>query len=167
MLGKGRPGGRDFVYLRSPRRVGPPFSSTWVSASRWTTLAHQRDRMKCMQLISVIPPDYPTGPFIADMTKPRHQTLNQLLNTAADSSRSFPAPIRFSRAQHTDSFYTLDRGPKMRVSRDRQGNVVESIVKSRLGDMNVYSPQEALDWRISVSTEEPGMFCAFAWSGSD
>ena len=48
-------------------------------------------------------------------------------------------------------------GGKIRVSRDRSGRVIENgvIRKKRIGDVNVYSPREAFDWRVSVSTEEP------------
>ena len=89
------------------------------------------------------------------MTKARHQTLNSLLNQAVQSSLASSYPMRFQRAQHVDSFHETGR-EKLRVSRDRRGEVVDVITKKRVADMNVFSPQETLDWRVSVSTENPG-----------
>ncbi|EIW68593.1 hypothetical protein TREMEDRAFT_31680 [Tremella mesenterica DSM 1558] len=118
----------------------------------------RRVRMPTMTEM-IMPPNYPIGPFSSNMTKTQNQSLNRLLNSATESSLSTPFPIRFFRAQHVDSFHEMS-GPgrgKVRVSRDKNGNVVEGgcIVKNRIGDLNVYSPQEVFDWRVSVSTEEP------------
>lgn len=59
-----------------------------------------------------------------------------------------------------DSFYasesTHDR-VKTRVTREEKtGNVVECVKKIRLGDLNIYSPKRAADWRVSVNLESPG-----------
>jgi len=45
----------------------------------------------------------------------------------------------------------------VRVSRDRAGNIVPGgiIRKRRIADLNVFSPREKFDWRVSVSIEEP------------
>jgi hypothetical protein len=44
------------------------------------------------------------------------------------------------------------------VSRNRDGSIVPGgvIQKRSHGHMNVYSPRSALDWRVSVATEDPG-----------
>jgi polynucleotide 5'-triphosphatase len=99
------------------------------------------------------------------MTKKQNQTLNKLLNDVTSESHSPNSPnthpIQFFRARHIDSFYNIASsqrgGGKVRVSRDREGNIVPDgvIRKRRIGDLNVYSPRSAFDWRISINTEEP------------
>lgn len=77
------------------------------------------------------------------------------MNQTAQSTRGTPLPLYFQRVQQVDSFYNA-RGGKVRVSRDREGNVVKNgvIRKRRLGDLNIVSPREAFDWRISCNVEE-------------
>ncbi|RSH90096.1 mRNA-capping enzyme subunit beta [Saitozyma podzolica] len=105
----------------------------------------------------IMPTDFQLGPFRADMTKQQNQSLNNLLNSAAQSSLSSPFPVRFSRARQIDSFYDGSGGGKIRVSRDRAGQVIPNgvIRKRRLGDLNITCPGEALDFRVSVNTEDP------------
>jgi polynucleotide 5'-triphosphatase len=40
---------------------------------------------------------------------------------------------------------------------DKTGQVVECLEKSKLANLNVYSPNEEFDWRISVNSEVPCM----------
>lgn len=101
------------------------------------------------------------------MSKQQHASINNLLNSAVQDSRG---AVRFSREQHVDSLYPPPPGllesighhgshnDKVRVSTDRGGNVVGTIVKTRLADLNVYSPGECFDWRVSLSTETPVQF---------
>jgi len=105
---------------------------------------------------AVMPPDYPVGPFASTMNKAHHASLNRLLNSAVEGSMHTANPLYFYRAQHVDSFYS-SRGGKTRVSRDRNGNIIENGVvrKRRIADLNVYSPREAFDWRVSASVEDP------------
>jgi polynucleotide 5'-triphosphatase len=59
-----------------------------------------------------------------------------------------------------DSFYDTDGNDrnKTRVTRnEKTGEVVECIQKRKLGDLNIYSPKRAADWRVSVNVEVPGM----------
>lgn len=101
-------------------------------------------------------PDYPIGHFSSTMTKAQHGSLNRLLNSAVEGSMQTPNRLQFFRARHVDTFYS-SHGGKTRVSRDRAGNVVENGVvrKRRIADLNVYSPREAFDWRVSASVEDP------------
>jgi hypothetical protein len=93
---------------------------------------------------------------MSSMNRKQHASLNVLLNEAVEGSRQTPTPLHFYRAKHIDSFYS-SRGGKTRVSRDENGNVVENGVvrKRRIADLNIYSPREAFDWRVSVSVEDP------------
>ncbi|KAL7423359.1 mRNA-capping enzyme subunit beta [Cryptotrichosporon argae] len=107
---------------------------------------------------TIIPPDYPSGRFSSTLNKAQHASLNRLLNSVVSSSQALPpaARLRFSRAQHTDSFHA-DRAGRVRVSRDRAGAVVPGGVvrKRRLADLNVVNPNGGFDFRISASVEEP------------
>lgn len=45
---------------------------------------------------------------------------------------------------------------RVRVTKDQQtGKVLKKIIKTRIADMNVLSPRNAHDWRISVNMEMP------------
>lgn len=102
---------------------------------------------------------FPVNSSILQLTtQAQNVSLNRLLNQATELSQRSPYPIKFYRAQHTDSFHGgSGRDGKVRVSRDRAGRIVENgvIRKRRLGDLNVFSPREAFDWRVSVNVEEP------------
>jgi hypothetical protein len=52
---------------------------------------------------------------------------------------------------------------KVRVSVDGEtGERVASIIKTKLGDIDIWMPNSALDMRISLSTEVPGLcLCPF------
>lgn len=73
-----------------------------------------------------------------------------------------PNPIAYKHHRLVDSFYPSDEGggggrEKVRVTRDeRTGDVRECLRKIRLGDLNVFSPKRAADWRVSVNMEVPG-----------
>lgn len=118
----------------------------------------------------VLPSDFPIGNFSSTMTKKQNQSLNNLLNSITSASNTDPSlfPIKFYRARHIDSFYNISSshrgGGKVRVSRDREGNVVRDgvIRKKRIADLNVTSPRSAFDWRVSINTEEPSeSFCFY------
>ncbi|RXW25371.1 hypothetical protein EST38_g524 [Candolleomyces aberdarensis] len=59
----------------------------------------------------------------------------------------------------SNNFYTDSPGDsreKIRVTRDEKtSTVVQCVKKIRLGDLNIYSPKRAADWRVSVSLEVP------------
>ena len=66
-----------------------------------------------------------------------------------------------------DSFYQSDGNDKIRVTRDEDtGTVLETMKKIRLGDLNIYSPKNMADWRISVNLEVPGAcyLCIHMWT---
>ena len=41
---------------------------------------------------------------------------------------------------------------------EKTGDVVATVKKIRLGNLDVYSPKRAADWRISVNVEVPGAY---------
>jgi polynucleotide 5'-triphosphatase len=41
---------------------------------------------------------------------------------------------------------------------EKTGDVLAAVKKIRLGNLDVYSPKRAADWRISVNVEVPGAY---------
>ena len=47
---------------------------------------------------------------------------------------------------------------KRRVTRDdKTGQIIECLEKTKVANLNVFSPNEEFDWRVSVNMEVPGM----------
>lgn len=84
------------------------------------------------------------------------------------------APIKYLHTKEIDAFYHSTQNvsggavgkTKIRVTRDQITGQIKnndddtkaSVRKSRIADMNIYSPKRGFDFRISVSVEEPGEF---------
>ena len=86
--------------------------------------------------------------------------MNNLKTTSAQPSHP-ASPLGYSHLYLVDSFYPSDTNDreKIRVTRDEKtGTVIECMRKIRLGDLNIYSPKRAADWRVSVNLEVPGAF---------
>jgi len=118
-----------------------------------------------MSLVSFHTGQYVSVPPTHTPPKAQHKRFNDLLNdllspTSHAPPRATASPITYSHKRLIDSFYGSEGpgGPgKIRVTRDEKtGTVVECVRKMRLGDLNVYSPKSAADWRITVSLEIPG-----------
>lgn len=114
--------------------------------------------------------------FESNMTVAQHAGYNALLNASVEDSASpsyIGARIKYSHTKEIDYFHSMPNGGKCRVTMNvnkdqtitpKPGGIVE---KERIANMNVYSPKQLFDFRISVSTERPGMFdisfkCALA-----
>jgi polynucleotide 5'-triphosphatase len=98
----------------------------------------------------------------------QHKHFNTLLNSlmSASTQPSHPSsPLEYKHKYLVDSFYATDNShdrEKIRVTRDEKtGTVVECMRKVRLGDLNIYSPKRAADWRVSVNLEIPGRYSSF------
>ena len=101
--------------------------------------------------------------FCADLTclsQVQHKHLNTMLNelqTNSNHPSHLSSPLAYNHKRLIDSFYQTDSHEKIRVTRDEvTGAVVDCMRKVRLGDLNVYSPKTAVDWRISVNMEISG-----------
>ncbi|KAG8830060.1 mRNA-capping enzyme subunit beta, partial [Serendipita sp. 399] len=96
--------------------------------------------------------------FESQLSARQHEHLNRMLNEQVTRtvSSSYPyARTTFRHRQTTDEFYSQDADSKIRISRDtKTGQLMESIIKRRLGDLHIISPKREVDWRISVNTEE-------------
>ncbi|KAF9046089.1 mRNA capping enzyme [Panaeolus papilionaceus] len=108
--------------------------------------------------------------FESNMTVNQHRHYNNLLNNlkATSTQPNHPStPLDYAHHYLVDNFFppSADQGPqlghpydreKIRVTRDEKtGNVLESVRKIRLGDLNILSPKREADWRISVNLEVP------------
>ena len=97
--------------------------------------------------------------------KSQHKHFNKLLNElrTASSQPSHPStPLAYDHLHLVDSFYSSEGSSdrdKIRVTRNEKTNeVIESLRKVRLGNLDIYSPKRAADWRISVNVEVPGEY---------
>jgi polynucleotide 5'-triphosphatase len=68
----------------------------------------------------------------------------------------------YAHSHLVDSFYASENPrdrEKIRVTRnEKTGDVVATVKKIRLGNLDIYSPKRAADWRISVNLEVPGAY---------
>ncbi|ORY61043.1 CYTH-like domain-containing protein [Leucosporidium creatinivorum] len=100
------------------------------------------------------------------MTINQHKSFNHLLNSRVEEA-AHPeykdAVVRYMHTREVDSFHDVPSptgsGPKrkVRVTRDQKdpSKVLRVVEKTRIADMNIFSPKRLFDWRISVSVEVP------------
>lgn len=124
---------------------------------------------------SVINRDHPRvrTSFESNMTVEQHRAMNNFLNETV--KKSIPAnnpnriPVSYAHKRERDTFYEVNPNelppvirqhlnprhkPKVRVTTDQKtGQVLAKIIKCRLADMDVSSPQTNVDWRVSVNLE--------------
>ncbi|RIA97112.1 mRNA triphosphatase CET1 [Glomus cerebriforme] len=98
--------------------------------------------------------------FESNMTLEQHKSFNNLLNNRFIETKS-PShkgqPVEYKHTYEIDKFYDTKDG-RIRVTRDRKtGEIVEGgiVQKVRIADLNIYSPNTKLDYRISVNAEIP------------
>ncbi|KAL5501506.1 CET1 [Sanghuangporus vaninii] len=97
--------------------------------------------------------------FESNMTAIQHKHFNTQLNSLEAASRQpeHPtSPIRYQHSYLIDSFHPADGSDKIRVTRDEKtGEVKECMKKIRLGSLDIFSPKNNADWRVSVNYEVP------------
>ncbi|KAH9002556.1 mRNA capping enzyme [Lactarius hatsudake] len=97
--------------------------------------------------------------FESNMTAMQHKHYNVLLNSLKETSDKpgyHSSPIAYTHSRLVDSFYTSSDREKIRVTRsDKTGEVLATVKKVRLGNLDIYSPKRAADWRVSVNVEVP------------
>ncbi|KDQ62607.1 hypothetical protein JAAARDRAFT_121180 [Jaapia argillacea MUCL 33604] len=111
---------------------------------------------------TVMSPEYQELRFESNMSSMQHKHFNTLLNnlmTASLQPDYKHTPLKYTHQYLVDSFYPVDNPrerERIRVTRDEKtGAVLECMKKVRLGDLNIFSPKRAADWRVSVSLEIP------------
>jgi len=91
----------------------------------------------------------------------QHKHYNTLLNRLKNESSQpshIGSPLDYSHRYLVDSFYAAEGNDKdkIRVTRDEKtGSTLECMRKMRLGNLNIFSPKHAADWRVSVNLEIP------------
>lgn len=67
------------------------------------------------------------------------------------------APVRYKHVVLIDEFYSGGgSSERIRVTRDKiTGQIIESLAKRRVADLEITSPKRKIDWRISVNIEQP------------
>ncbi|KAF9985624.1 mRNA-capping enzyme subunit beta [Modicella reniformis] len=93
------------------------------------------------------------------MTLDQHAHFNKILNWRLGQTRDEPKErqISYHHTREIDQFF-LSQGGRARVTKDQKTNEVipNGIVKKeRIADLDVYSPRNAFDYRISVNIEVP------------
>jgi len=124
-----------------------------------------RDRMSGQRISlpvlveTILAPDSADVRFESNMSIQQHKHYNTLLNRLKHES-SMPShvgsPLNYSHRYLVDSFYSPDGNDrdKIRVTRDEKTNdILECMRKVRLGNLDIYSPKRAADWRVSVNLE--------------
>jgi hypothetical protein len=116
--------------------------------------------------------------FESTMSINQHKNMNLLLNEQVAQSRNDPnrAVIEYKHTKEVDVFYELDndgfsslpdplkkilqrslqprQGVRVRVTRDlKDGHVVRKIIKHRVENLEISSPQTEWDYRIGVNLE--------------
>ncbi|KAI9023781.1 CYTH-like domain-containing protein [Phycomyces nitens] len=100
--------------------------------------------------------------FESDMPLEQHKHFNQLLNDRTNKTQAKDyrgERIAYKHTKETDRFFpSMQSRNNIRVTTDQQtGRIVPNgiIEKKRIADLNVHSPSNALDYRISVNLEMP------------
>ncbi|KZT60327.1 mRNA triphosphatase CET1 [Calocera cornea HHB12733] len=120
----------------------------------------QRLRLPVMSE-TILSPAIESIRFQSSMTENQHKSYNDLLNQRVQRFAHIPPSlhINYDHTRAIDEFYSIQSDEfkvRLRVSKDEKtGKVVESVRKSRMGDMNVYCPKWGFDYRISVNREFP------------
>jgi polynucleotide 5'-triphosphatase len=118
--------------------------------------------------------------FESTMSEEQHKRMNIFLNgcvvraksNAAVAPKASRAPLDYKHVRQTDSFYELNQvgfdllapttkailqspsRQKVRITRDtKTGQVLEKIIKHRVINLEISSPQTEWDYRISVNLE--------------
>ncbi|KAF9963624.1 mRNA-capping enzyme subunit beta, partial [Mortierella alpina] len=98
--------------------------------------------------------------FSSDMTLEQHAHFNAILNNRLVQLQRIEPKERHERYEHTyeiDQFFSSAQG-KTRVTKDQKTNQVipNGIVqKDRIADIDVFSPRNPFDFRVSVNIEVP------------
>ncbi|KAH7914291.1 CYTH-like domain-containing protein [Hygrophoropsis aurantiaca] len=153
----------DFVHHMITSR---PDAGTDAKVEVEAKIGILRDRTSSQRLTlpvlveTILMPNEIDLKFESNMSIGQHKHFNTILNELKRIS-SLPghpsSPLEYTHVKVVDSFYESRDREKIRVTRDEKtGTVLECTRKVRLGDLNIYSPKRAADWRISVNLEIPG-----------
>lgn len=98
--------------------------------------------------------------FQSDMSQAQHQHFNQMLNSRVNETNIEGykgKKITYKHLYEKDSFYSTKNG-KVRVTSDSRTDKIKEggiVSKSRIETLDIFSPLNNLDFRISVNDEIP------------
>ncbi|KAH8085402.1 mRNA capping enzyme [Cristinia sonorae] len=121
---------------------------------------HTGERVQYPVLVeTILAPHSGDTRFESNMSLSQHKHFNNMLNNLKTSSSQpgHPAtPLDYTHLHLIDTFYQSDTKEKIRVTRDeKSGTVLACMQKVRLGNLDIYSPKRAADWRVTVNLEIP------------
>ncbi|KAJ2005678.1 mRNA-capping enzyme subunit beta [Coemansia thaxteri] len=95
--------------------------------------------------------------FESNMTLQQHAMFNKLLNQRVDETQRADfrgSRIEYKHTKEIDHFYLVN-GTRLRVTTDKEsGQVLAVITKTRIADLNIFSPRTKLDIRITINEEQ-------------
>ncbi|KAG0047960.1 mRNA-capping enzyme subunit beta [Gryganskiella cystojenkinii] len=96
--------------------------------------------------------------FVSDMSLAQHAHFNKILNKRLEQTRQpgFPGTqIGYKHTKEIDQFFK-NGNEKTRVTLDQADKKVVGIVrKDRIADLDIFSPRNPFDFRITVNIEVP------------
>ncbi|CAE6461343.1 unnamed protein product [Rhizoctonia solani] len=104
----------------------------------------------------ILPPNLPIDTrFESNMPLQAHKHYNGLLNALVAQVVPGQPRVKYSHTKLVDEFHG-EGHEKTRVTRDEKtGKVTACVRKKRIANLDVHSPKQGVDWRISVNLEEP------------
>ncbi|KAG9083776.1 mRNA-capping enzyme subunit beta [Ceratobasidium sp. UAMH 11750] len=105
----------------------------------------------------IMPPNSPIDTrFESNMPLQAHKHYNGLLNALVAQAVPGQPRVKYSHTKLVDEFYGEGHGEKTRVTRDEKtGKVTACVRKRRIANLDIHSPKQGVDWRISINLEEP------------
>ncbi|KAG8685303.1 mRNA-capping enzyme subunit beta [Ceratobasidium sp. 395] len=105
----------------------------------------------------IMPPNSPIDTrFESNMPLQAHKHYNGLLNALVAQVVPGQPRVKYSHTKQVDEFYGDGHGEKTRVTRDEKtGKVTACVRKRRIANLDIHSPKQGVDWRISINLEEP------------
>ena len=144
------PAGAPAMRLDFPVRTETSESLTWIQS---------------MLNLGAVLADVSIVRFESNMTQSQHANYNKLLNARVEEQSSPEyqgVPIRYKHTYELDAFHETTAG-RIRVTytmdKTRKNKTLKEngcVLKHRLADLNVFWPNQPFDFRVSVSTENPG-----------
>ncbi|KAG9125739.1 mRNA-capping enzyme subunit beta [Ceratobasidium sp. 392] len=105
----------------------------------------------------IMPPNSPIDTrFESNMPLQAHKHYNGLLNALVAQAVPGQPRVKYSHTKLVDEFFGEGHGEKTRVTRDEKtGKVTACVRKRRIANLDIHSPKQGVDWRISINLEEP------------
>ncbi|OLL24507.1 mRNA-capping enzyme subunit beta, partial [Neolecta irregularis DAH-3] len=147
-----------FRHLEVPPPAQPPPALTPQIEAKLGTFVHPKTRQRIalpFQSEGVIHSPQVDANFRSTITPKQHFHFNQLLNQQVVHGLTY-SHSKLVDNFHPDSSSTDRRGPLIRVTTvESTSEIKQCVQKKRLANLDVYSPNDLFDWRISVNSEIP------------